>query len=132
MRDLTDDGAEAAVPQAFLHAGQNARLVTGFEVDNPVCCKAGLGDRRREDVRLGDAPQHAAFGTGGDPCCKKSGSRPVNDAMATAGDLMQRPARQSTARESRIDLADTEGKHRFRASGPPFEAGDPLSKLDNR
>lgn len=23
-------------------------------------------------------------------------------------------------------------KHRFRAPGPPFEAGDPLSKFDNR
>ncbi|CAM5279885.1 hypothetical protein ATER59S_00383 [Aquamicrobium terrae] len=132
MRDLAHNGAEAAMPQAFLHAGQNARLVAGLEVDHPVGCKAGLGDGRCEDVRLGNAPQHTAFGAGGDPCCKKSGSRPVNDAMAAAGDFMQRAARQPTAGESRIDFGEPERKHRFGASGPPFEAGDPLSKLNDR
>jgi hypothetical protein len=45
---------------------------------------------------------------------------------------MQRAARQPTAGKARIDYGNSERKHRFRAPRPPFEAGDPLPKFDNR
>jgi hypothetical protein len=130
--DLTDDGAEAAMAKAFLHARQDGLVVAGLDIDDAVGGKACLGERRREQVRLGDAPQRLAGRASRDSGREESCRRPIDRAITAAGNLMQRAARQAAAGESRIDLGNPERKHRFRAPGPPFEAGDPLPKFDNR
>ena len=118
--------------KAFLHAGQNGLVVAGLHVHDTIGGKARLRQRRREQVRLGDAPQRLAGGASSDPGCEQSCRCPIDRAVATAGDLVQRASCQSAAREPRIDFRNSERKHRFGASGPPFKAGNPLSKFDNR
>lgn len=130
--DLADDSAKAAMAKAFLHARHDGLVVAGLDIDNAIGAKACLGKRRSEQVRLGDAPQRLAARASRDSGREKSRRRPVDRAIAAAGDFMQRAARQAAAGESRIDLGNPERKHRFRAPGSPFEACDPLSKFHNR
>ena len=96
-RDLGDDGAEPAMPQPFLHAGEHGLVVAGLDIDHPVGSEAGLGERRREQVRARDAPEHLALGAGRDAGGEQRRRRAIDRAVATAGDLVQRAERQPAA-----------------------------------
>lgn len=71
-------------------------LVQGYG-DNFCHCGPGRSDQRRRSAGYG--------------------------AVAAAGDFMKRASRQPTARESCVQLGDSERKHRFR---PPASASDLL------
>ena len=92
-RHLGDDGAETAVPQAFLETGQQCLVVTGFDVDDAAGKQAGLGQGRGEQILSRDAPQHLAFGAGCDSGGEQGGRRAVNRAVAATRHLMQRAER---------------------------------------
>ena len=88
------------MPQPFLEAGEHRLLVAAFDIDDPVGVQPGLRQRRREQVRSREAPQHLAARAGGDPGGEKRRGRAVDRAVAAAGDLMQRAKRQRRRREA--------------------------------
>lgn len=65
-RHFGHDRAETAVTQAFLEAGQQRLVVAGFDIDDAAGKQPGLGQGRGEKVLSCHAPQHFAFGAGGD------------------------------------------------------------------
>lgn len=125
-RDFTDDRAQPAMPDAFFHAGENCLVVAGLDIDDAVRFQARLLQRRRKEIGPGDAPQNLASRARRDAARKQRRCRGVYGAIATAGDFMQRAKRQAAARESCIELGDSEGKYR---SGAPASA---LNLLDPR
>ena len=112
--------------QAFLHAGEHRLVVAGLDVDHPVGNEPSLGDRRREEVGTGDAPENLALRPRGDACAEESRCRAVDGTVSAAGDLMQRAERKPTAGQTRVDLSDPEREHRsgtLRAALDPFDLG---------
>ena len=87
------------MPQPFLETGQHRLLVAGLDIDHAVGREAGLGERRREEVLPGDAPQNLARGARGDPGGEQRRGRAIDRAVAAAGHLMQRAERQSASRQ---------------------------------
>ena len=57
-----DHGPEPAAAQALLERGQHALLVAGVNDDEPVRPKTDLRQRRGEEVRPSNAPEHLAAG----------------------------------------------------------------------
>ena len=123
-RDFGHHGAQPAVAQPLLKAGEDGLLVAALEIDDAVGLQAGLGERRREQVRAGDAPEHLAAGARGDPGGEQRGGRAVDRAVSAAGDLMQRAAREAAAWKSRVHCGEPEGQHRCGAPVPAFDLPD--------
>lgn len=127
-RDLADDRAQPAMPDAFLHAGEDRLVVAGLNIDDPVRFEAGLRQRRGEQVWAGDAPQDLAprsrrHTAGEQRCC-----RTVDGAIAAACDFMQRAERQSAARESCVDFGYSERKYRYGAPASALDLLDPRAQ----
>lgn len=59
-RDLADDRAKTAMPDAFFHAGENCLVVAGLDIDDTVRFEPRLRQCRGEQVWAGDAPQNFA------------------------------------------------------------------------
>ena len=49
-RDVTDDRPQPAMPQPFLHTGQNGLVVSGFDEDHPAGRQSGLLQPRCEEI----------------------------------------------------------------------------------
>lgn len=122
--DFANDGAEAAVAQAFLDTGEHGLVVARLDIDDAVGCKAGLSERRCEKIWSGDNPEDFASGAGRDPSRKKRRRCAVDRAVTAAGDFVQRAERQAPARESRVHLGDSERKYRFHAPASAFDLLD--------
>ncbi|AYF04110.1 hypothetical protein PY32053_04615 (plasmid) [Paracoccus yeei] len=58
--DIGDDSAEATMAQPLFHKGQHRHIVAHLNIDHPVRWRPGLLQPRREQIRLGHAPQHLA------------------------------------------------------------------------
>ena len=43
---------------SFLETGKHSILAPGFNVDDPVRCQPGLGERRGKQILPDDAPEH--------------------------------------------------------------------------
>ena len=122
---LRHHGAEAAVPQAFLKAGEDGLLIAAFEIDDAVGVQPSMRERRRKQVQSRETPQHFAARAGGDPCRKKRSRRAINRAVAAASDLMQRAERQPKAGKPRVHRRDTKGQSRRRAPVMALDLLDP-------
>ena len=113
--DLADDRAGPAMAQPLLETGQNALVVARLDIDHPVGQQPGLGEGRGEQVRPGDAPEHLAAGARGDAGGEQCRRRAIERAIAAAGDLVQRAAREPSARQPAVQRGDAEGQHRLDA-----------------
>ena len=89
-RHFGDDGAETAVPQAFLETGQQRLVVTGFDIDDAAGKQAGLGQGRGKEILSCHAPQHLAFGAGCNSGGEQCGGRAIDRAVAATRHFMQR------------------------------------------
>jgi len=86
------------VPQSLLEAGQDRFLVVSFDIDDAVRLQPCLGDRRREEIGSGNAPQDLAVRSSGDARHKQARYRTINRSGAPSSDLVQRPERQASTR----------------------------------
>lgn len=93
MRDFGDYCAQAAMAQAFLHAGEHGLVVACFDIDHAVRRETGLGERGREEVGPRDAPENLADRARCDPGCEQCGGCAVNRAIAATRNFMQRAPR---------------------------------------
>ena len=109
-RDFADDGAESAVAQAFFKAGEDRLVVAALKIDDAIGLQAGLGERRREEIRPRDAPEHLALGAGGDAGCEQGRRGAIDRAVSAAGYFMQSAEWEAAARESRVQSATPKGK----------------------
>jgi len=59
-RDLGDNGAKAAVPQAFLETDEDRLLIARLDIDHAIGHEPGLREGRGEEVLPGETPEHLA------------------------------------------------------------------------
>ena len=107
---------------AFLETRQHRLLITGVDIDDAVGGETDLGERWREQVLAGDAPQDLALGPRRDTGSEQGGRCAVDGGIATSRHLVQRPKRQPAAREPSIDRLDAERKDRPSAQRRPLKA----------
>jgi len=88
------------VSAAHFKASEDGLVVAAFEIDDAVGFQAGLRERWGEQVWAGDAPEHFAACTRGNPCGEERGGGAIERAVSPAGDLKQRPAREPSTWES--------------------------------
>ena len=131
-RDFGHHGAQAAVPQPLFKAGEDGLLVAALEIDDAVGFQAGLRERRGEKVRAGDAPEHFAARARGDPGGEERGGGAVDGAVAPAGDLMQRAAREPAAGSRESTAARPKGSTVGRAGAGLRFAGPGRAKTQGR
>ena len=112
------------MPQAFFKAGEHGLLVAAFEIDDAIGVQPRLRERRREQVRSRETPEHLAACASSDPCCKKRGGRTIDRAIAAASDLMQCAERQRSAGKPSVHRGDTEGQRRRGAPVLAFDLPD--------
>jgi hypothetical protein len=55
-RDLGDNGAKAAVPQAFLETDEDRLLIARLDIDHAIGHEPGLREGRGEQVRARETP----------------------------------------------------------------------------
>ena len=87
-----------------------------------------LGQRRREQVLPGDAPQHLALGPRRDAGGEQRGRSAIDGGVAAARDLVQRPKRQPAARKPAVDGLDPERQYRSGAQRRSLKALNLLAK----
>lgn len=115
--------------QALFHAGEECLFVAGLDIDDTARQQTHLGQRRREQVRPCDAPEHLALRAGSN-CCREQGCcRAVDSAIATAGDFMQGCERQTSSRQPAIDIRHAEWQNLANTAAWTFEPLDAVSKL---
>ena len=124
-RHLSDDTGQPGVTQTLLHAQERGRRLAGFRVYDPIRPQPGSRERRREEIRHLEHPQHRpgkARQHAGDQQCRGSAMLGVRPA---AGGLMQSAQAQAPGRQPGIDLRNPEGKDSIAV---PFRSpgmGDP-------
>ncbi len=106
--DLSDDPTKAPIAQPFLEAGQHSFIITRFDVDHPIRRQSSLGNRRSKQILPDNTPQNLTLGPGGDARREQSRRRAINRPITAASDLVQRAHRQATARQTQINLGQTE------------------------
>ena len=130
-RDVAHDRSQPAMPQPFLHTGQNGLVVSGFDEDHPARRQSGLLQPRCEKILERHAPEHLTGGTGGDPGRETGRSRAINRPVTTSRDFMQASERQAAAGQLAIQWRDSEGQHLVRARAIAFEPRDTRPKVGN-
>ena len=115
-RDLGDNGAKAAVPQAFLETDEDRLLIARLDIDHAVGHEPGLREGRGEQILPGETPEHPATQPRSDSRRKERRGGAVDRAMAAAGHLMQRAKRQAASRQMPVDRLETEGQHQSPAA----------------
>jgi hypothetical protein len=96
--DLSDNGAEAAVPKPLLHAGEHRLVVVGLDIDHSIRPKAALCERRGEEIRLRHAPEDFSLCAPSDAGTEQRGGRSIDRAITAACDLVKRTHGKSPAR----------------------------------
>lgn len=86
--------------QAFFDAGEHGLVVARFDIDDAVRREARLGQRRSEQVRPGDDPEHLASRPGGDSTGKERCSGSIDRAVTPAGDFVERAESQTAGRQA--------------------------------
>ena len=128
-RDFCYDSAKAAVPQAFLEADEDRRLIARLDIDHAIGHEPGLREGRGEQILPGETPEHLAARARRNSRREESRGRAVDCAMAAARHLMQRAKRQSASREMPVDRLETEGQHQSPAARRALAPPDALAKL---
>ena len=126
---LADDRPKTTERQAFLHRGQNILVFVAFAIDDAIRVKSGLCHGRREQVRPRQAPENLSLGARRNSGREQSSGRTVDGARTTAGNLMQRTERKTSAGKLLINQPDTERQRASPASGGAFKMRDPVSKI---
>ena len=83
--------------------------------------KAGLGQGRGKQIPMVDAPQDRTFQPGQDACREQGGGSPVQGAIATPGNFVERPQSEPAAGQPGVHVRFPEGQN---------PALDPASGLD--
>lgn len=122
--DFADDGAKAAMAEAFLDTSQHGLVVARLDVDHAIGREARLRQRWGEEIGPGDDPKNLAPGSRRDPGGEESRGRTVNGTVAAAGNFMECAEREATAGKARVDLGNSERKHRFHAPASAFDLLD--------
>lgn len=107
---LADYRAQPAVPQPFLHDGEQLVVVARLRVQHPVRRQPRLVEAGREQVAALHHPQHRAPGSGRDARDEQGRGRVVGQAGRGARHLVQRVEPQPLAREPRVDGRHAEGQ----------------------
>ena len=108
--------------QALLATGQHRLLVLRLCVNDTVRRQTGLGKGRGEQILPDHAPQHRPLAARGNPGCEQGGCGAINRAVAAASHLMQRPQRETAARQMRVNRRQTEWQHRRRMAVTGFNS----------
>lgn len=108
LGDLADHAGQAAIFQALLHGAEDCRFVTGLGEDHALGRQAGLGQGRREEIALAQAPEHWSVGARENTGREARGGGAVQGALRAASDLVQRAHRQPMARQTPIDRVHAE------------------------
>lgn len=116
------------MPQSFLEAGEHGCFVARFDIDDAIGVEAGLCERWRKKVGLGDAPEHLAFGASEDARGEQGCGCAIDDALRAAGDFVQRSTGQTSAGQPRIDCVDPERQHAVVAAIGAFDLCDSGAK----
>lgn len=119
------------MPQTFLEAGEQGFVVTGFDIDHSVGVKSDLGDCRRKQILARHAPQHLALRSGRNTRRKKRCGGAIDDAVAAAGNFMERAKSHTAPWQMAVDGSDAEGEHRSFARIAAFETRNALSQIGN-
>ncbi len=110
------------MPDSFFETGEHRLLVAGVHVDDPVRGETDLGQRRREQILPGDAPQDLAFGSSGDAGGEQGRRRAVDGGIATSRHFVQRPERQTATGKAAVDVIEAKRKYRSRTQGRALKA----------
>ncbi len=132
LGDLADNAGQAAIFQALLHGAENRRFVAGLGEDHALGRQAGLGQGRREEIALAQAPEHWSVGARENTGREARRSGAVQRALRAAGDLMQRAHRQPMSRETLIDRAHTERQDPAAGAVGQLDQADLTSKRVER
>jgi hypothetical protein len=128
LGEFADHGGQPAVAQALLDQQGQRLLVRRLGVDDPVWVQADLGERRGEQVRRPEAPEHRPRHPGQDSRDEQRGRRGVDDAQVPAlGHLMHGPQRQPAAWQPIIDLSEPERQHAHVALPAAFQLTDAVA-----
>ena len=130
-RDVADDRPQPAMPQPFLHTGQNSLVVPGFDEYHPAGRQSRLLQPRREEILERHAPEHLAGGAGGDPGRETGRRRAIHRPVAASGDFMEAAERQPATGQPAIQRRDPEGQHLVRTRAIAFEPRDARPKVGN-
>jgi hypothetical protein len=101
------------VPDAFLETGHHRLFVTGVDVDDTVCSETYMGQSRREQILLGDAPQDLALCPGRDTCREQGGRCAIDGGVATSCHFVQRPECEPATGKAAVDRVEAERQYRF-------------------
>ena len=115
--------------EPLLHAGEQRLVLARLDEDHPAGRKSGLGERRREQVLSGDAPQHLSGEARGNPRGEQRRGRAIDCSVGAARHLMQAPQRQPTSRKPPVDVRHAERQDPPRAAPGAFETLDALPQL---
>jgi len=117
--------------QPLFKADKDGLFVATIKVDDAVRLQSGLRERRREQIRPRDAPEHLTPRTCGNAGGEQPCRRPVHGAIAASGDFMQCTERQPAARQPPIDLADAKRQNDPGTASRSFDTLDVLTKFGN-
>jgi len=117
------------MPQTLFKAGQNRRLVAGFDKNDPAGGEAGLRQSRREEVLPRDTPEDAALGSCRYPGCPERCCCPIDRSVGPAGDLMQGPELETPSRKHPVDLSHAEWKDLAPTRRAAFETRDAVPEF---
>lgn len=117
--------------QTFLETGEQRFLVAGLDMDHPVGLETGLRYRRGEKIGTRDDPEHLSLCPRGNPGREHRRRRPVDGAIAAAGDLMQASEPQPASRQSPVDLGQAERQNLAGAASNAPQVRDALLKFGN-
>ena len=117
--------------QSFLKTGQHRLLVLGLRVNHTIRRQTGLGEGRGEQILPDHAPQHRPLAARGNASGKQSGGGAVNRAIAATSHFVQRPQRQTAARQARVNRRQIERQHRRRMAVTGFNSPDFFAQNGN-
>lgn len=98
--------------KTFLAAGEERGFIASLDDNDAVRIETGLGERRREQVRAGDAPQDLPACACGNAGGEENGGCAMQGARGASGDFMQRGEIETLAGKGAVDSANPEWKHR--------------------
>ncbi len=130
-RDISDHRPQAAVAQAFLHAGQHRDIIAGLDIDHPIRPKTCLPETGREQVRLRHAPEHLSRHPRDNAGRKAGGGCPIHRTVAATRYLMQAAKRQTASGQPAIQLRQAEGQHAACRPAVSFHPRDLLAQGGN-
>jgi len=113
--------------QAFLHGEQDVRIAARLDIDYTIGMQPREMERGREQVTPPQAPKDRTFHPRQDAGEKDRRARIVGK-IGTAGNLMQRAARYTAARQPGVDSVQPE-RNRSMASAHAFDLRDARSQI---